>query len=307
VEPEANLERISLVWEAMGRVAVPQLQRLYAHEDAAVSFYASRAGLRLRDTTALEVMRQIATTVRHPFRAEAARELSESEFPQALLKMVTLLDSDDLEIRLAAHRALSRTRHPVIQSTTFRSSIDPQQVGLVFDVVDCGGKPLIYVFRSLQPRIILFGARLPVETPLFYAHPRELVTLNATQAGGDITVLARERYGTPITEPVIVPPRVAELIAALADRPTRDDAQRIRGVGLSMSQVVQVLDALCREGSIDARLLMEEVDLDRLFGPRETPERPESEDATDEPLPPDPTDERLEPRRPEDEIEPEIR
>lgn len=307
IEPEANLERIALVWEAMGRVAIPQLQRLYAHEEPAVSFYASRAGLRLRDTTALEVMKQIATTTRHPFRAEAARELSESEFPQALLKMVSQLDSDDLEIRLAAHRALSRTRHAVIQTTTFRSSIDPQQVGLVFDVVDCGGKPLIYVFRSLQPRIVLFGARLPVETPLFYAHPRELVTLNATQAGGDITVLARERYGIPITDPVIVPPRVAELVAALADRPTRDEARRVRGVGLSMSQVVHVLDALCRDGSIDARLLMEEVDLDRLFGPGEAPGRPEAEQTDEAPPPPDSAEDQLEPRHQENEVDPDRR
>lgn len=297
VEPNANLERMSLVWEGIGRLAVPHLQRLYANEDPAIGFYAARAGLRLRDATALGVITQMATTTKHPYRAAAARELGTSEFPQAPLKMIGLLDSDDLEIRTAAHGALIRTRHPVIRSTVFQSTIDPQQVGLVLDVVDCGGKPLIYVYRSREPRIVLFGARLAVETPLFYAHPRELVTLNATESSGDITVLARERYGKTITEPVIIPPRVADLIAALADQPRRDEAGRMRGVGLAMSQVVQVLDALCREGSIEARLVMEEIDLERLMGPRETPERPAAEEPADEPLPPEKDGEKLEPRR----------
>lgn len=304
VEPNANLERLSLVWEGLGRVAVPQLQRLYAHEDPAVGFFAARAGLRLHDTTAMGVITQMCSTTRHPYRAAAARELSDCDFPQAPLKMIGLLDNDDLEIRLSAHRALIRTRHAVIRTLTFQSSIDPQQVGLVLDVVDCGGKPMIYVRRSLEPRIIIFGARLAVDTPLFYAHPRELVTLNATETGGDITVLARERYGKPISDPVVIPPRVADLIAALADRPTRDEAGRLRGVGLAMSQVVQILDALCRDGTIDARLVMEQVDLDRLMG-RPTSERPEAEESTEEPLPPEPKDDKLEPRRNEEET-PEI-
>ena len=69
------------------------------------------------------------------------------------------------------------------------------------------------------------------------------------------------------------------LSRALADLPTRDESDRVRGIGLNYAQVVQVLAALCRDGTIPARLVLERTSLTELLGPAPSPERRE----TDEP------------------------
>jgi len=276
--PDRQLQHISLVWEGMGRTVVPHVQPLYNHADVTVRFYAARAGLRLKDVTALPVMAQIAAAPDHPCRLLAARELGQCEYPQATRQLAALLDSDDQEVRIAAYRGLLKHKHPSIETHRFSSALDPTQINLTLDAVETKAKPLIYVRRTLEPRIAIFGRRMPVSLPLFYNHPNDRVTLNALEERGDITVLGRSPAGHLVTEPLVVPARVVELVRALADLPIEDDEGQIRGIGLGYAQVVEVLDALCASGAIPARLVMERATITDLLGPAELPERPEGDD-----------------------------
>jgi hypothetical protein len=276
--PEATLHHISLVWEGMGRTVIPHIQPLYTHAKPSVRFYAARAGLRLKDVTALSVMEQVAAAPDDAHRLLAVRELGECEFPQAARRLATLLDSDDQEVRIAAYEGLLRHKHPAIETQHFPSALDLTQLNLTLDVVDSSAKPLIYVRRTLEPRIAVFGRRMPVSLPLFYNHPDDRVTLNALEQQSDIAVLCRTRSGRLMTEPLMVPARVVELIRALADLPIQDDDEQMRGVGLGYSQVLEVLDALCTSGTIPARLVMERASITDLLGPAEQPERPEAEE-----------------------------
>jgi hypothetical protein len=160
---------------------------------------------------------------------------------------------------------------------------------------------MIYVYRTLEPRIAIFGRRMPVSLPLFYNHPDDWVTLNALEENDDIAVLFRARSGDLVAEPLMVPARAVDLIQGLADLPTEDEVGSIRGVGLSYTHVVEVLDALCASGTIPARLVMQTASITDLLGPAELPERleadevpllidqrQEGEDGTSVPAPDDP-------------------
>jgi hypothetical protein len=286
--PDRTLDHVSLVWEGMGRTVIPHIQPLYTHADPSVRFYAARAGLRLKDVNALEVMARIAESPEHACRLLAVRELGECDYPQAGQRLAGLLDSSDQEVRIAAYEGLLHHRHPAVETHHFRSALDPTQFSLTLDIVESNGRPLVYVRRTLEPRIAVFGRRTPISLPLFYNHPDDWVTLNALEERGDIAVLCRTASGRLIPEPVMVPARVVELIRALADAPLEDDHGGVRGIGLGYTRVVEVLDALCTSGAIPARLALQTTTVADLLGPTELPERPEADE-----LPP-PVDERPE-------------
>lgn len=276
--PASTLHHISLVWEGMGRTVIPYVQPLYTHASPTVRFYAARAGLRLKDVNALTPTEQIAESPEHACRLLAVRELGECDYPQAGRRLARLLDSDDHELRVAAYEGLLNHKHPAVETHRFGSALDPTQFNLTLDVVESNARPLVYVRRTLEPRIAVFGPRMPLSLPLFYNHPDDWVTLNALEEHGDIAVLCRTRSGRLMTEPLMVPARVVELIRALADLPVKDDAGRIRGIGLDYARVVEVLDALCTSGAIPARLAVQTATGTDLLELAELPERPEGDE-----------------------------
>jgi hypothetical protein len=199
--------------------------------------------------------------------------------------LARLLDSDDHEVRVAAYQGLLNHNHPAVETLRLNSARDPLQLNLTLDIVESNARPLIYIHRTLEPRIAVFGRRMPVSLPLFYNHPGDWVTLNALEEHGDIAVLCRTPSGRLMPEPLMVPARVVELIRALADLPVEDDDQRIRGIGLDYARVVEVLDALCASGAIPAQLAVQTATGADLLGPAELPDRPEGDEvplSTDE-------------------------
>lgn len=274
----AKIKNISSIWEGVGRTVLPQIQPLYGHADADVAFYAARAGVRLKDASAVAVLGQIAANPSSPHRIPAVRELGMCGMTQAVSRLAPLLDVEDVEVRIAAYDALLNYRHPAIQTAAIPSALDRAMPGVILDVVASRGPPLIYARRSHEPRIAVFGSKVPVNLPIFYSHPDESITLNATEPRGDITMFCRTRRSHKLSDKIMVPPRVDELIRAMATPPVRDEDRVFRGIGLHYSLIVQVLDELCRNGSISARFVLEQTPLADILGPSEPVDRPETEE-----------------------------
>ncbi|MFN0136273.1 MAG: flagellar basal body P-ring protein FlgI [Phycisphaerae bacterium] len=279
-ETRDRLNDIALVWEGMGKGAIPLIQPLYSNDDPEVRFYAVRAGLRLGDTTAVSAMGQIASAKDNRYALRAVRELAECEMSSATGRLYALLSHDDDDRRIAAYQGLVDRRHPSVQTMRFRSALDRSQTGLVLDVIESSGKPLIHVRRSREPRIAVFGGNaLPLQVPMFFNHPKNLVTLNAAEQNSEVSLFCRTRASGKLSDTISVPPRVIDLIRGLAALPMADEQGRFPGIGLNYSSIVEVLDALTRDGTIAARLVLENAKLDELLGPKPV-ERREADEET---------------------------
>jgi flagellar basal body P-ring protein FlgI len=288
---DEDLEHVALVWEGLGRAAVPRLQPLYEDSDPTLRYYAARTGLRLGDATALVVLGRVAADPGHPQRVAAVRELSRCPFPGATARLSPLLDSEDVEVRVCAYEALRDSGHPAIQTTAFPHDLDPTRTGFYLDAVKSAGPPMIYVQRSREARLVVFGRDVPVRVPLFYSHPEDRAILNAATEMDDITVTYKARYAQRFAAPIRVPPRVTELTAALGALPF--ERAEPRGAGLTYTQVVRVLAALVDDGMIPARLHLEHTPITDLLGPARSPQRPEADAPSDaESPPPEPARER---------------
>lgn len=272
-----RLHNIALVWEGIGSASLPAIQPLYSDPDPALRFFAARAGVRLGDPTAVPVLAAIAADPDEPRRLPAVRELGESGLTQAALRLVPLLSDSDAEVRIAAYTGLLRFRHPAIASRSYASPLETTQVNLTLDVVDCGGPALIYVRRTREPRIAVFGKEIAARIPMFYAHPREWVTLNALQGADLITMYSRTRRNGLLSDSLFVSPRVVELIHRMASLPIKDERGQFQGLGLHYALIVEVLEALCADGTIPATLRVETASLIDVLGLPEQPQRPEAD------------------------------
>lgn len=275
---DADLESISLSWEGIGKQAIPRLQEFYSHTDVRVRFHAARAGMKLRDTSAVPVMAQCAAEGEHGERLLAIRELGAYPAPQAAQRLRPLLSDRNEEIRIAAYEALVQHGSPAVRSRQYPHPLDPQQLNLCLDVVDAGGPPMIYVRRSRVPRIAVFGRQPTVDTPIFYTQPADDLTLVTSNGSNEVQVFMKR--GGKLSQPVAAPPRVAELVEALAAPPARRERDRgALGMGLPYSRVVQVLADLSRDQVLNASLVFERATLTDLLGPRDIPDRLDGERA----------------------------
>lgn len=281
-EPNADLPRIALMWEAIGRTAVQRIQPMYDSAEPALAYHAARAGLRLRDVNALPVLAQMASAPRHPFRLQAVRELGDCDMPQIVPRLQALLDADDDEVRIAAYEGLRKHRAAAVRSRLIVHPLDPAQVNVTLDVVNCSGRPLVYVRRTGAPRIAVFGPQMPVLTPVLYTNERLGVTINSPEPTDELTLSVRERYDRRINDRMYLRARVPELVAALAQPPDRDDANRLRGAGLTYSQIVSVLSSLDQQQTLAGRLVLEQTSLTELLGPTDEPARPLGDERTTE-------------------------
>lgn len=273
-----RLNHVSMIWEGVGRGVLPQIQPFYGHPNPAVAYYAARAGTRLGDASAATVLANIAATAGSGFRLSAIRELGESGMTHIAGRLLALVDAPEQEVRIVAYQALLELNHPSIRSLRFPNPMDPSVMNLVLDIVPSTGRPLIYVSRTHEPHIALFGRDMPVELPVFYSHPQELVTVNAAATDSDITVFCKTRKRHLLSDMLKAAPRVDDLIQRLAAPPLKNSRGETQGLGLSYGLVLQTLDALVKSGSIDANLVIEHASLDDLFGP--TPlegDRPETD------------------------------
>jgi len=268
--PKANHDELSLVWEAMGRRAIPIISNHYANADPFISYYSARAGMRLGDMIAApEVILQSAGRAGSPLRNEAIKELGRHpRFIQALpLLRKTLDDSDDM-VRVIAYESLRK-----IGRNTAVMTIPVGEFHL--DIVNSKRQDVIYATQSESSRIVLFGGDMAVMRPLYFSGLQDLLTVNATARDKYITMFRKVGTSGRISPAFKITPKVKSLIRALGDqaesgqgmlmvpdldiegKPKRDSKGQIvykkagiKGLGLSYGQVVAILHRLCKIGSL---------------------------------------------------------
>ncbi len=285
----SDCEHAAWIWEGIGAAALPEVRTLYAAERDDVRFYAARVGARLKDAGAQSVLTDLALAGGE-FALLAVRELAICELPRSAARLAPLLDSDNQELRIAAYEALREEENPSVRTRKFRVPSDLSQTNFQLDIVASRGRPMVYVTRVREPRIAVFGAPLPVRRPLFYSHPEELVMLSAAKASDPITLFTRTRSRKLLSEKLTARADVVDLIARMAEVPLADESGQVAGLGLTHAVIVQALHSLCADGTIPARLVLEQASTVDLLGPVRPRERREADDADADVPPPDESD-----------------
>jgi len=272
VKPDAPLEDIALAWEGLGKSCIQHVRKLYAHTDNGVSYYAARAGLRTGDDLAVEVMARHLRDPADPFREMAIEELGRAtDISRAVLLLRPMLDDEDQRIRRLAYEGLRRHGDGTVRTIVVGKK------NFTVDVVSSTGKFLITARRSGQQRITIFGTHVRCNPPLFYAHHADLVTITANPGDMKMKIVRR----TPLTgrrsSVVQAPLDLPGLIQTLGRDPEKDANGHYEGLGLSYSQIVEILHDLCAKKALDATFVLQEIDKAEVNPKYRDSGRPESE------------------------------
>jgi len=250
--PGADHNELALVWEAMGKQVIPILQSLYASGDDMLAFFAARTGLRLGDPTALKVVTGFASRD-WPLQLEAISELGRSRRQlMAVPVLRELIDHDNESIRLATYEALVKHNDRALLT---REEV-PGQFRL--DTVACTKNPVIYATQTREAKIVLFGGDIAVEKPVFYTSPDALVTVNAYDKDERLSVFRRVHGQERFSDTLKSDFQVRAFIKTLGSSPQPDREGKIRGLGLTYSQVAGVLYRMCKAGDIRAKFVLQQ-------------------------------------------------
>lgn len=270
--PDAPHAEIALAWEAIGKNALPQVQKFYAHPRPACSFHAAAIGVLLGDEPAVEILESHLQKPTSPHRLAAIRVLGAvPDLLHAARPLRRALNDPDPRIRTAAYEALLQRNDPNIVSIEIGTD------AFAIDLVPSEADHLIYVKRSGQRRIALFGRPILARPPLFYSSPGETLIIDASPHATHLTVVRKSPVRGIASPPIRIGLDIAHLVALLGENPPQTANAPIRGLGVSYGGITRVLSELCESRAINAKFMLETPRDPFMLRPHAPPGRRESD------------------------------
>ena len=231
--------------EAIGRASLPKLGALLHSSDEEVSFRAARCMLSLEDDRGLAALRNVVMDKDSPYRREALDAIAVlARRRDAALLVQRLLRDDDVRLVLAAYEHLRRMQNPAVTQELVGRSFYLEQVTQT-------SHKAVYVSRSGQPRIVIFGGPLICRDNLFVESPGGGVLIDSP-AGQDYVAITRSRpSGLGVIGPVRTGFALRDIVRTLGSEPAAAKGTPV-GLGVSYGEIAVLLQQLVAKDAVDA-------------------------------------------------------
>jgi hypothetical protein len=232
--------------EAIGKASLTELSTLLSSPDADVRFRAARTMLNLGDDRGLDVLRRTAFDEASNRRIQAVNAVADSaKRSDAVAVCRRLLRDNDLEILLAAYEQLRKLDDISISDELIGRSFYLEQITLA-------RQKLVFVARSGQPRIAIFGGPLFCNVNLFIQSDDGAITLNAP-SGQEYVSVIRKIPNRPDIPPISLKCsyELGDIIRTLGAEPTRRTPADQVGLAVAYSDIIALLDKMVQKGAVD--------------------------------------------------------
>jgi hypothetical protein len=239
-----NASEIAL--EAIGNASQPKLAALLNSSDPEVRLRAARCMLNLGDNQGREALWSIATDKTSSYRFEAIETITTDAAKQdagALLR--GLLRDDDLSIRFAACENLIRLNDVTVSQKPIANSF-------YLDQIAQSGKPVIFISRRNQPRVILLGSPIYCRSDIFIETPDGTVTINAPADQRFATIIRKHPRRPDTVVQLQSSLDLADIIQTLCKEPLARPEQGGPGLGVSYSTLIGLLRQMVDSGAVAA-------------------------------------------------------
>lgn len=240
-------ETAEIALEAVGRECLGKLSVLLQTSDPEVRMRAARCMLALGDDRAFPVLREMAVDAKSPLRMQALDAIMVSaKRNDAVALARRLLRDADQAVVMAAYEHLRGIDDPAVRREVVGRSFQLEQV-IQTD------RRAIYVSRSGDPKVVLFGAPLECSNNIFVESPDQSIVVNARPEEVAVSLTRKHPTRSGIMGPVKSDFDVAGLVRALGSEATADSRGRLQGLGASYEQVIAVLEQMAAKGVTDAQ------------------------------------------------------
>jgi len=233
--------------EAVGREGAGKLGTLVDFSDAEVRLRAGRCLLALGDNRGLAPLRDLALDPKSPYRLEALDAvLVLARRAEAMTLAHRLLRDDDVAVVLAAYDKLRQMDDRAVAREVVGR-------GFLLEQVVQSSHKAIFVSRSGDPRVVLFGAPLRCRDNLFVESPDQTLMLDARAGQGFVSVIRKHPTRPGVIGPIRSKPDVGEIVRTLGGEPEAGSAGPLQSLGIPYSQVIALLEQMSAKDAVAAQ------------------------------------------------------
>jgi flagellar basal body P-ring protein FlgI len=245
VLPEGNDSEIAL--EAIGNASVSELKKLLNSFDEQIRLRAGRCMLNLGSIQGLPTLQEIALNKRSAYRVEALQAIATAaRRSDAAAISRRLLRDDDFEIRLAAFEQLHKLDDFAITSKFVGRNFYLEQVART-------AQKEVFVSRSGKPKIMLFGAPIYCHDDIFVQSTDGSIALNAPARQKYVSIIRKHPRKLNIILQLRSSFELADIIMTLCEEPLIEDKKGLQGLGVSYTDMIDLLKQMCDKGAISAK------------------------------------------------------
>lgn len=241
-----DMDESEIVLEAIGNASVSKLAGLLNSGNEEVRLRAGRCMLNLGSDGGLETLKKIATDKDSSYRLEALEAITAGanrNDASAISRL--LLRDEDFNIRLSAYEQLRELDDIAVIRRPVARSFYLEQIAQT-------GYKTIYVSRSDQGRIVLFGAPIVCSDNLFIQSANGEITIDS-RPGQKYASLMRKHPKLPtVMGPLRSSLELGDIIETLCEEPVKRSEQARIGLGVSYSEMIALLKQMYEKGAVEA-------------------------------------------------------
>jgi len=242
----ADKQDSEITLEAIGKQSIDKLSALLNHSSEEVRLRAARCMLNLGDDRGLERLGDIAFDNTSAYRFEAIEAISRAASRNDAANILRrLLKDDNFDIRLAAYENLHKLDDIFITEDLIAGSF------LLEQIIQSPYKT-VYVSRSGQPRIVLFGAPIYCRRNSFVESGDGRITLNAAAGQNYVSIIRKHPTHAEAIIKLQSSFELADIIRTLAEEPVKKPGSRRLGVGVNYAEIISILKQMSEAGAIEA-------------------------------------------------------
>jgi hypothetical protein len=241
---DADASEIAL--EAIGNQSLGGLSVLLNVSNEQVRLRAARCMLNLGSDAGLVTLRQIAMDRGSAYRVEALESITTGARRNDAARISQrLLRDDDFHIRLAAYEQLRKLDDIAVTQERIAGNFYLEQI------VQTPYKT-IFVSRSGQPRIVLFGAPIRCSDGIFVSSADGDITIDAPVGQEYVSIIRKHPLRPGVIAQLKSSFELGDIIRTLCEKPLKKGEQGRGGLGVTYADVIALLKRMCDKGAVKA-------------------------------------------------------
>ena len=244
VSEDKEQSEISL--ESIGNESLSKLGALLKSSNEEVRLRAARCMLNLGSGSGLEALREIAMDKGSAYRVEALEAITTAaRRNDAAVISRRLLRDEDFAIRLAAYEQLRKLDDISITQMFIARNFYLEEIAQT-------EHKAIFVSRSGQPRIVLFGAPISCRRNIFVQSPDGNITINAPAGQKYVSIMRKHPKRPSIIVQLKSTFELVDIIQTLCEEPLKKAGEGHLGLGVSYADMIALLKQMCDKGAVEA-------------------------------------------------------
>ena len=192
------------------------------------------------------MLRKIATDSSSSYRLEALEAIAAAASRNDATSIArNLLDEEDFDIRLAAYEQLRRLEDIAIRQSPVARSF------YLEEIVQSKNKS-IFVSRSGQPRIVLFGVPIYCRKNVFIQSSDGSITINAPAGQEYVSIIRKHPRRSNVMAKLESSFRLGDIIRTLCEEPVKREGGGHVGLNVPYSEAISLLQRMVEKGAVDA-------------------------------------------------------